>query len=590
MMKNNWIRMGLILFALHGSIDSSAQLTGDFQSKNNTGNWSDYNAWNVFNGSSWIAATSAQIPKATTNVFILATHNMSVDNASAVCNDLSVNGAATSKISFSSAAGILNIKGNMILATTSHNCFGTWVSGAKIVFSGTGIQGFSNLSSTAVFLNMEVNKPSGTLSIATNIRFGAFTLSAGNFIVGSGNEIQGNNGASTITINGGTWTQIISTTRIYNAAIDKNAPIGNVEINGGTMVLQTSTGTPGLNGFQFSSINIINGGVLTLNAFGGNITIANSLNLDQTSTLNIALDAIVLPPSVTFNGLVNFNRSGVQTIPATTYSYLKFSGNGVKTLGAGATTIPANGTLEMSGVATSPTLVAVGTLMVSPVGTKLIYSSAAVQTAKSTEWNPNFQNITVSNTMGVSMPNLSRTIQGSLNLVNGTFNIGDNGFLTLDSSPLTRVDGFLSGTNKSDFTLTGTTGGTIALPTVDNISLRTLTVSGTRTLLMNGVHNISLNGVCTIGATATFDNGGESQFTYSGGSIAINGKFINRDKDNFTGLNGAITTINPVLSVGSVIEYALTGNQVVSARADYQNIVFSGSGIKTLANAFAPLK
>ncbi|MDQ6902857.1 MAG: hypothetical protein M3139_07590, partial [Bacteroidota bacterium] len=52
----------------------------------------------------------------------------------------------------------------------------------------------------------------------------------------------------------------------------------------------------------------------------------------------------------------------------------------------------------------------------------------------------------------------------------------------------------------------------------------------------------------------------------------------------------AITTINPVLSLGSVIEYALTGNQVVSARADYQNIVFSGSGIKTLANAFAPLK
>lgn len=567
-----------------------SQVPGDFQSKNTTGNWSDFNAWNVFNGSVWIPATSGQIPKVTTNVFIQAAHTIAVDNADATCNDLNVNGAATSKISFPSAAGILNIKGNMILASKSHNCFDTWVPGAKIVFSGNGTQGFTNLSSTSVFSNIEVNKISGALSTSSNIRFGAFVLTAGNFIVGSGNEIQGNNATATLNINGGTWTQIVSTTRIYNAAMDANAPIGNVEINGGTMVLQTSTGSAGLNGFQFSSINVINNGVLTLNTFSGNITIANSINVDQTSTFNIGLNAIVLPSSVTFNGIINYNRAGVQTIPPATYSYLKLSGTGIKTLGTGTTTIPANGTLEMSGVATSPTLGLLGSLTVSPVATKLIYSSIAFQTAKSAEWNPNFQNIIINNPAGVSMANLSRTIQGTLTLVNGSLNIGAAGSLTLDGASLTKMDGFLTGTNTSDLMITGTTGGIVALPTADNISLRNLTIAGTRTLLMNGIHNISLNGLCNIGATAIFDNGGESQFTNSGGSIIINGKFINRDKDNFTGLNGAITTINPLLNPGSVVDFALAGNQVVSARTDYQNMIFSGSGVKTLANAFAPLK
>ena len=107
---------------------------------------------------------------------------------------------------------------------------------------------------------------------------------------------------------------------------------------------------------------------------------------------------------------------------------------------------------------------------------------------------------------------------------------------------------------------------------------------------MNGLNNISLNGVFNIGSTATYDNGGESQITQGGGgSIVINGKFINRDKDNFYGTNGAIPGIIPALNIGCTIEYGLAGNQVVTARSDYQNITFSGSGTKTLANTFAPL-
>lgn len=564
-----------------------AQTAGDFQTKNATGNWSDFNAWNIRNAgnTAWISAVAGQIPTSTSSVFVQAGQIISVDDANAVCNDLNINGATTSKIAFSAAAGILNVKGNMILFSAGHNCFGAWQAGAKIVFSGTGTQEFTNLSVNSAFVNIEVNKPSGTLSTSSNLRFGSFTLTAGNFTVGSGNEIQGTSATATININGGVWTQINSTTKIYNSALGNTSPIGTVTINGGMMVLATSTGT---GGFQFSTINITNSGTLTLNNFNGNITIGTSLNVDATGTFNTALTSLTLPSSVTFNGVVNYNHAGVQTINAAIYSYLKLSGTSVKSLG-GSISIPANGTLEMSGVATSPTLNFVGnTLSVSPVSTTLIYSSAANQTA-SAEWDDSFQNVTVNSGATVSMTGLTKTINGTLTLNSGTLNIGTGGSLSLNG-PLVSTSGFMDGTNTSNLNITGTTGSTVLLPLSGNISLRNLTVSGTRTLLMNGLYNISLNGLFNIGPTAAYDNGGESQIINGGGSIIINGKFINRDKDNFTGINGAISAgVITTLNNGSTIEYGLAGNQLVTSRSDYQNIIFSGSGTKTIANSFAPL-
>ena len=73
------------------SMNGFAQVTGDFQTKNPTGNWSDFNAWNVYNGSAWIAAIAGQLPVATTSVFVQAAHTVSIDNAGAVCDDLNIN-------------------------------------------------------------------------------------------------------------------------------------------------------------------------------------------------------------------------------------------------------------------------------------------------------------------------------------------------------------------------------------------------------------------------------------------------------------------------------------------------------------------
>ncbi|MEO8416539.1 MAG: hypothetical protein ABI472_22940 [Ginsengibacter sp.] len=573
--------------------ESAAQVAGDFQTRNATGNWSDYNAWNIYNGSLWLPAIPGQLPTATTNVFIQAAQIIDVDDANAVCNNLNVDGATTSQVAFSIATGLLNIKGDMKLSSTGHNCFGTWTNGAKIVFSGTGNQGFSNLSTNAIFENIEVDKLSGTLSTSSNLRFGSFVLTNGNFTVGAGDEIQGISGTSVININGGTWTQTSSTTRLYNAALGNTSPVGAVTINSGTMILSTTTGT---GGFQFSSLNIINGGVLTLLPFGsgGLINIGTSIHVDATSTFNTALPVTLLPPLVTFSGVVNYNNMGAQTITPVTYEYLKLSGNGAKTLGSGTTTIPANGTIDMSGIATSPTLVAGGTLNVSSSGTNLMYSSAGTQTATANEWDPNFENITINNVTGVNMTGLSRTIVGSLHLTNGTLNIGAAGALTLDGAALNRTNGYISGTSTSDLSIIGSTGGMVLLPLAADIKLQNIVIGGTRELRMDGSNNINLYGTFTLGANAIYNNGGESDI-YKGNSsnpsIIINGKFITKDIAGFYANNAAIDNgINvPLINVASEIEYGLSGDQAVQgSTVSYYHVTFSGSGTKTLASATAP--
>ena len=350
-MKKNFRLRYFLLSLISGiAVNGFTQTIGDFQTKNSTGNWSDFNAWKKYNGTSWIPATSGQIPGSSSRVFVQAGHTINIDNAAAVCKDLNVNGDDLSKIAFSAASGILTVRGDMYLFSKSHNCFGTWTAGAKIVFSGGQNQTFTNLSANSVFLNVEVNKSAGSLNISS---------------------------------------------------------------------------------------------------------------------------AVLL-------------------------------------------------------------------------------------------------------------------IDGTLTLTSGTLNIGTNGSLLING-PLVKTSGILDGTSTSDISITGTTGGSVLLPLSTNISLKNITIAGNRTLIMDGVHNINLNGLFTIGSDATYDNGGESQITNSGGSIVINGKFINRDKDDFCGSNGALTqSLSPLLNPECTIEFGLEGNQFFTARNDYQNITFSGSGTKTPSSTFTP--
>jgi hypothetical protein len=110
---------------------------------------------------------------------------------------------------------------------------------------------------------------------------------------------------------------------------------------------------------------------------------------------------------------------------------------------------------------------------------------------------------------------------------------------------------------------------------------------------LNGINNLTLDGSLLIEAGSTFDNGGESAvrvgLSNSVPTITINGTFITRAAQGFTGVNAAIPSINPVINDGSTIEFARAGNQLVISRPDYKNITFSNSGVKTLSTAFSPV-
>lgn len=150
---------------------------------------------------------------------------------------------------------------------------------------------------------------------------------------------------------------------------------------------------------------------------------------------------------------------------------------------------------------------------------------------------------------------------------------------------------------------------------VDGVPYQHLKVSGLGRKTVQGGANLNVQGSCSIhsGATlaltggaaenlylnnnaslqvlagGTFDNGGESQITSSGGmpAIAISGTFVTQDQHGFIGTSSAIPSITPTLLTGCTIQYGRIGDQAVQATVAYEHLAFSGSGIKTPANALS---
>lgn len=435
-------------------------------------------------------------------------------------------------------------------------------------------------------LNFTANKNGkGIFEIANNNNTfsGPININGGNVRFASDGSI-GNN-TNTIILDGGKllskskYTILHSIqlgnslgTGIYVAATDSLTIAGVIsdktilgsfnKSGGGLLTLSNS------NSFTGNTYIDIAGGILQLNHIGGNtLPILNNVIVNggvlEVST-NQSLNNLTL-----VNGNLQIDDGVSLTI---------------------------NGTLEYFQAA-SISVIGSGKIIYGPLGA-LKYSGSILKMIGTVEF-PNLNgpySVICNNNAGITLP-FSRTIFGNLKLIVGKFTIGAGALLELDGASLESSGGYIAGNtingSSSNLTVKGTSGGIITLPTNNlTIGFNNIIVGGSRTLAMNGVNNIVLSGNFSIETDAIFDNGGESQITSTSGlpSININGKFINRDKDNFTGTNGAIPGIIPILNAGCTIEYALSnGNlQVVSSRSDYKNISFSGNGIKTLASGFNP--
>ena len=347
------IRLTVLIVGLIGtSVKVLGQSPGDFQTKNTSGNWSDFNAWNIrdVGNIAWIAAISGQIPNATTDVFIQALHNISIDNATAACKTINANAANSTKISFSSASAILSVYGNMIFASGGHNIFGSWIAGAKFVFAGSAAQTTTALSASSTFINLEINKSINSISTDGDLQFSnALNVLSGSLIIGNAKEIRGTSNLSNISIQTlGTLTLLSGATSIRVGA-SGISPIGKVTVNGTFNINTTSSYGINVtsldledNGTTGGIVNVSTtsgGGVISANS--GGLSIKNNaflniisnckttwiapstfLNIEAGGNLIISNPSFVLPSNYSFLGTVNYNNGTQSIAAATSYTNL----------------------------------------------------------------------------------------------------------------------------------------------------------------------------------------------------------------------------------------------------------------------------
>jgi autotransporter-associated beta strand protein len=467
--------------------------------------------------------------------------------------EISAPAAGAASLTFSDNISLGNANRTLTLGNAGITSFGGVISNT----ASTGITFSANSNGTGMF---DITNPGNTFSGTLNLNGGEVRFMADGSFGNAANAISIDGGVlrtdATFTVLhpvqlGSTPGSAINVTAgsltISGIISDKAGPGSLTKKGNGTLIL---TGANTYSGATY----VAGDGSLQLDKVGGNTIPATSNVIVNGGTLQISRDQTLNSLSLVAGNLV--------------------VDNGV--------TLTINGELEYFPPA-AITLTGSGKIAYGPTG-NLKYSGGTATAVTAKEWPTVNVPFTVicNNSAGVILP-VTGMVTGSLQLSAGTFTIGAGGMLDLNGADLMVGAGSLAGNAAGDLTVRGGSGGVITIPSV--ISLRNVTVSGTRTLALNGTNNLNLYGSLSIGASAVFDNGGESQILNYAGTITINGRFINRDKDNFTGTSGVIPSVATTIAAGSTIEYGLAGNQQITKRDDYSNLVFSGGGIKTLANA-----
>ncbi len=471
-----------------GGVYGYGQIAGDFQPKNISGNFSDFNSWNIYNGSIWLAATAGQIPNSTTSIFFTANKAIAVDISTASCKDINLTTTGiTEKFTFN-AGSILRIYGSLLQTSNTNIPFTSFSAGAKIIFTGSANQTIVNSGANTNLFNVEINKTGGIFTFpGVNTKYDDITLTAGT-VVGAGATVLIGTASSTITINGGTWTQITGANRINGGAPGINVAL---TINAGSMNIGTSSG--GLAGFNFSFVNVINFGTLTLTEIaGGNFTIGNALSIDATSTLNSSFTITPSPPiltSINFAGTINYTKGGSQTLIDRPYGNLGLSGSVNKTPVADVTVL---GNITISGAAVflpSPFNITVG-------GNWANYGTAGFTEATSTVIFNGTSAQILNTSSGEDFFKVIKTSTGTLTLSSDVRFGGTSSELNILSGIVDAGTNTLSGSAATSLIMSG---GILKLSKPVTILPEFPTVAGynltaTSTIELNGIGNQILRG------------------------------------------------------------------------------------------------
>ncbi len=332
-----------------------------------SGNWNSTSTWSASSG----GASGASVPVAGDNVYIESNHTITV-TANAACANITFTGSGSTLTVNSSIT--LNVSGPVTKYKLTN-------SNSSSIFSGEG---------TIICANIEVgsaaNPGSGDYTDYNHI----LTSTISNLSVTGNLTINSySNGWFSLRLRNGTFNLDSGTLSISGSIVTQNSGW----LNTSTFSMETGAETGTL---------ILSGST----PFNISVTGFSTISLNGTSSL------------------VNYNRSGAQTVYATDYNNLTLSGSGAKTVSG--TTI--DGILSMEGTATAS-----GSTPSFGTASTLQYKGSAAQTT-GLEFPATFSGsggVIIDNSNGVSL-NSGRTIDDALTFVNGILSTGSNN-LTLSA-------------------------------------------------------------------------------------------------------------------------------------------------------------
>lgn len=468
-MRNMFLLVMCVALLTLGSVNAQVKTA-------QSGSWQSASTW-----------TGGVIPDSVTDVQISSGNVVSVDDGTAYCKNLSFADTSAHLI-MAAATSNLKVYGDFTVDTT-HKAFSSWIAGGKIIFAGSALRqnigGWKTVSgTTTVLLEMIVDKDTGVVATARkNQRFAFGTsleIKRGTFLLDSLDDMEskslgGTGQLGTITIQsggvfqmGGGGSYIRRGTFLLSS--DSIAPrLGKMIVYGKAVLTSSSS-----NGMNFSGIEIMNGGQVTL-ATGGStgyfnpsyVIVHSGGVLQNNTTTNVyhATASVVLEEGGEYNsvasttpipaalfdythGTLRFSRSNDQTLPAslTQFNNLYLSGSGIKTLGGNITV---NGTLSLRGTAS----LNLGTFTLTYGPSAILQYGAPGQTSAQTTADAEFPaangpaNVSIYNGGGVTL-HADRTIPGTLTLSSGQFDnngSADDKVLTMgNGSTIRRALGTLS--------------------------------------------------------------------------------------------------------------------------------------------------
>ena len=439
MKKTFTLHSFLILFLIFAfSFNTLAQTPtdGDYRTIA-SGTWSGVATWQVRTAGNWAATAIA--PALTATVYIQTGHTLTIDVATAACNDIHVH-----------SSGVLAIGVNTIEVNGKLRAY----TGAAVVAAGADGTFYSGQISTATV---------GAVSISSTAGTGKMKFVGATRILTNAGE-WGNNPQA--------WDAEFAPTAGQTLTIQTGFKASNLTITTGTVTSSSADMRPDGGGAGLGTLTIKNGATLqfsntTVNlkriaAAGatshfGTLTVEAGGTLDFSGSSNPAIGASVFA----FNGTVKYSGAGAQTLAAKggnsagadplTYTNLTLSNTGVKTtIGALITTV--NGTLSLQGTATAA--LGAGSAIVYGISGSLEYAGSVIQTSNSVEFpvvsGP--VNLIINNANGVVL-NAPRSISGVLTFTTGKFALGNNQF-----SITNNISAAIVGHNTNSYVVTNGTG------------------------------------------------------------------------------------------------------------------------------------